>query len=777
MIIENSLHALHLSLEDLSYQLVSKNFPAARLHSHLALGCEIQNQPYDLLKSSWEIEDQTPPESVTTILGRATRSELSLTLREPGRWHLLLKVDFVLFETWPFAGVQMTITNLGDPPIQLLEITPVLIPAGALSFSPEPAQSPAFYSHGWQSWSATGTYGLDEKQRRSMLGPFQQPMVINDSARQTHNKNHFTGDFFGVLGDRKLNIGLLAGFLSQKQAFGSVESRLSPSPSLQLTAQGDRALLMPQKTFTTDLALVGFLDLNQPEPLIPYFQAVAQAHAIQPIDTAPSGWCSWYQFYDRVSAENIKDNIAAMADIQSELPLPLMQIDDGFETYPGDWFDFNERFPDGLQPLVEKIKSQHLTPGVWLAPFIVHPKSRLAREHPDWLLRDQHGKLVNAGFVWNSFNYALDLTHPEALAYTCEVIHTAVQSWGFTYLKLDFLYAAALKGVYQDPTQTRAQVMRRGLEALRDAAGPDITMLACGCPIGSALGLFEAMRIGADVSGHWKPHFPPLSPFLKKEPHMPSVRNALQNVISRAPMHRHWWVNDPDCLLIRPETKLTLPEVQTLASAIALTGGSLLLSDDLPKLPENRLKILRALLPLIDQRAQVLDWFDAHTPSRLRLDIEGSLGKWVLLGFFNWSDHAETWTFSTRLFDLNQPQRWWFREFWTGAFGLIRQDANVRFEKIPPHGCRVIALRPCVPEQPSYLGSNLHLSQGLEVKTFKEHPDHYEIQWHPDFGHKGRIWLYLPAASKAFADHADAMRMTCYALETSNADPILIPKR
>ena len=36
---------------------------------------------------------------------------------------------------------------------------------------------------------------------------------------------------------------------------------------------------------------------------------------------------------------------------------------------------------------------------------------------------------------------------------------------------------------------------------------------------------------------------------------MPSVRNALQNVLCRLPLHQRWWINDPDCLLLRPETR------------------------------------------------------------------------------------------------------------------------------------------------------------------------------------------------------------------------------
>ena len=402
---------------------------------------------------------------------------------------------------------------------------------------------------------------------------------------------------YGLIGDRETKVGMVAGFLSQKAQFGSLEASFIPEPSLKVWANGDDRHIPSGTKIQTDWLAVSFVSLADPDPLGPYLATVGRLHGVVQDESVPVGWCSWYHFYQDIDEKVLDANLDTVIALEPELPLELFQIDDGFETYPGDWYDFDPGFPNGLKPLVEKTKAAGLIPGVWLAPFIVHNKARLVTEHPDWLLRDAEGKTVTAGFVWNNFTLALDLTNPEALAYTQDVIRTAVQDWGFTYLKLDFLYAAALDGVYQDPTLTRAQVLRMGLEALREAAGPEITMLGCGCPLGSGLGIFEAMRISADVSGYWKPHFPPVSGILQNEPHMPSARNAIHNILTRAPLHRRWWVNDPDCLLVRPDTKLSLAEVQTLTSAIGLTGGSLLVSDDLPALPEDRLAIAQALLP------------------------------------------------------------------------------------------------------------------------------------------------------------------------------------
>ena len=105
-------------------------------------------------------------------------------------------------------------------------------------------------------------------------------------------------------------------------------------------------------------------------------------------------------------------------------------------------------------------------PGLWLAPYMSIPRARLIREHPDWLLRGSLGRPVYAGFVWDAFTTALDLTHPAVVEHTCRLISTATHEWGFP-IKLDFLYAAALPGRRHDPTLNRAQTLRIGLEKLR----------------------------------------------------------------------------------------------------------------------------------------------------------------------------------------------------------------------------------------------------------------------------------------------------------------------
>ena len=575
-----------------------------------------------------------------------------------------------------------------------------------------------FYSNGWQSWSPSGWYGGSERMKISKLGGLQHPMIYNPGTPLPRKSGQFSSDMFAVIGDRKARSGFVLGFLSQVEQFGSIFMDLNTPSKLEMWANCDDVRLDAGKTICTDWAVFNPILLDHRDPMDKYLEAAARQNNVSVPVESPVGWCSWYHFYTNLSEQDVRNNLQTILEQQETLPIQLVQIDDGFETQVGDWFSFKPEFPQGVAPLAGEITREGLTPGLWLAPFIVHTKSQLIKDHPEWMLRKKNGKLANAGFVWGRLNTALDLTVPEALAYACDVVRTAAKEWGYPYLKLDFLYAAAVECVYHDPTRTRAQVLRKGMEALREAVGSQVTLLGCGAPLGSVLGLVEANRIGADVSGDWLPNFKGIGAFFKHEPAMPSARNSVRNILTRASLHQHWWINDPDCLLIRPDTSLTLAEVRSLASVIALTGGSLLVSDDLPKLPAERLRIAEILVPVIGERARVIDWFDNGMPEKLRLDQVGAMGEWHILANFNWSDKMVSREITLADYHLN-PGKYVVREFWTGDIGTLSTTQTYKLNQIPTHGCAVLAVRHADDEMPAYLGSDLHISQGMEVAEWR----------------------------------------------------------
>ena len=683
---------------------------------------------YNLITKSWN-PFQLMKTTTDSLHGKLHRLEFSIFIEELSQ---IVRLTFALSEELPIFLWNGVLENQSSSQVfvNFIELLNIGDSAHDLDSKLVRANETikanfTFHANGWQSWSHTGTYRDDQVQHHTRLRFFQDVMVQNPGTPVFRQTGHFSGDFFGVLADRNSRSAYLFGFLSQKQQFGSVEAYISGKTKIRLWANGDRTILFPGQNFPTDWAIMFPFYFDQPDPLAIYYEAVSRENQVQITNKIPVGWCSWYHFYQNINEDKILRNLNTINKLKAEMPLSLIQIDDGYQKEVGDWYSFRKGFPHGVAPIAEKISSSGHIPGLWMAPFILHPNSDFAIDHPEMILRKKSGRPVNAGFVWNVFTQAIDLTVPGAIDVVKEMIETAVHKWGFPYLKLDFLYAGALKGNRFDNSQTRAQVLRKAMQEIRLSAGEDTFLLACGAPLGSVVGLVQANRIGADISGSWYPQFNGISIFFKKEPHMPSAKNAIQNIITRAEQHNRWWINDPDCLLVRPEIDLTINEIQSLASLIAITGGSLLVSDDLPKLTQERRRIIEILLPIIGKRANVMDWLDTTTPHNLRLDLDNASGDWNLMARFNWKDEPRETYLSFPDFGLPQLS-YWVYSFWENKIQLIRAGEPIHFPSLPAHGVALLGVRPVLSDN-QYLGSNLHISMGLEVSCMEKTSEGIEL--------------------------------------------------
>jgi len=111
-----------------------------------------------------------------------------------------------------------------------------------------------------------------------------------------------------------------------------------------------------------------------------------------------------------------------------------------------------------------------------------------------------------------------------------------------------------------------------------------------------SIGFFDGMRISCDVAPFWNPER--IRIFLKDRNAL-CTKKALINDITRSSMHRHLWLNDPDCLLVRKKkNKMNEAQTKLMASVMAVSGGMLLVSDDLTKLETDRLDLLKKAFQL-----------------------------------------------------------------------------------------------------------------------------------------------------------------------------------
>jgi len=423
--------------------------------------------------------------------------------------------------------------------------------------------------------------------------------------------------------------------------------------------------------------------------LAAYAAAVAAAMKARVPARAPVGWCSWYYYFSGITEAAMLENLRALAALRSEVRFDYVQVDDGYQADVGDWVTTNAKFPRGMGALATQIDAEGFMPGIWTAPFIARRGSRLLREHPDWFVQTARGRprfaIYNPVWGWGGNCYALDTTHPAVQDWLRNVVHTLVHFWGYRVLKLDFLYAAALPGRRYDPRATRAAALRRGLEIIRETAGDDVFLLGCGCPLGPAIGVVDAMRIGPDVAPYWS-KWHTRGP--QRDLHGLATKHAVRNTLTRAFLHRVWWLNDPDCLMVREaDTELTLDEVLTLATAIAVTDGMVVLSDAMSTVTPERLALLQRTLAATGGRAEVVDLMQSDMPE---IVVSRAPGR-TLLAVFNFADepvvkHIDLAATAADLVGATEATDWW-----TGERVAVH-GGRLDLGELPAHGSRLLVL-------------------------------------------------------------------------------------
>ncbi len=298
---------------------------------------------------------------------------------------------------------------------------------------------------------------------------------------------------------------------------------------------------------------------------------IAATHGARTHQPTAAGWCSWYHHGQAVAASDV----IAIAEYAQHtgIPLPVIQIDDGFQCQVGDWA-CNDRFPHGWAPVIGAIHDAGSVPGVWLAPLAVHESTELFRHHPEWIQRDASGALVGEANNWGPRSRWLDPTHPQAAAWLRTLL-SEHRDLGFRYFKIDFNSINAVSCVAPHATRlhnkrrTAFQALRDLYQLYREAIGEDSYLLACIGFTRAVAGWADASRIGPDSSSVWD------------AAHPCCFRACIEAVGQNAWANGILFANDPDVSYTRPRSLLTVAEWQTWHGFVGLLGGLALISEPL----------------------------------------------------------------------------------------------------------------------------------------------------------------------------------------------------
>jgi alpha-galactosidase len=587
--------------------------------------------------------------------------------------------------------VVATLTNEGMVPVEVERLT--VLHTDRLRVG-ERSTNWRTYRNGFQSWAGTRTLGVDERDA-DVVTPLVRLSTTDARHPSPTAVGHVRSDALSAIAEPRSGDALGLGVTELAGAFAYVEL-VAPGglvDRLEVWADLDGVPLAPGDSVSCPVRIVATHGRGAGERALGEVAAAAgRAMGARATDRPhPGGWCSWYYYFTDITQADVVENLEVLAADGRDGPTfgcEYVMVDDGHQSRIGDWLATDrDRFPDGMAALASRIRESGFDAGIWWAPFLVHPSSRVAAEHPDWLLRNGRGRpvvgIVNPNWSLTAPMRVLDTTRPEVLEHLRHVAAT-IGAWGYAIQKLDFLYAASLPGVRHDPTVTRARSLRMGLDAIRDGVGDDGFLLGCGSPLGPAVGVVDAMRIGADVTPYWSNL---IDKVVGRGRHALATRNAVVNVATRAPLDRRWWLNDPDCLMVREDrTQLSDSEVEVLATVMGMTDGMLVISDRLSLLPPRRREVIARTRELAGGTVEVADLFEQQLPELLisRHDRHTDVAA------LNLGDRPRRTSVDLRLRGVDCPDGT-IEELWTRA--SVPVAAGIAdLGTLPPHSARVLRI-------------------------------------------------------------------------------------
>ncbi len=432
-----------------------------------------------------------------------------------------------------------------------------------------------------------------------------------------------------------------------------------------------------------------------------YYRDVLGVKFYQPIDKSrfarpPSGWCTWYYYYNRITAEEVRRNAEWIAANLKDFGLRYVQIDDGWQGTGAhgsarNWEAINtNRFPNGMAAVARHIKSLGLTPGLWIAP---HGQNNddVVKGNPGVFLLQPDG--TTASDTWEG-RFLVDPTCPASGAYFHQLFQR-MSDWGYDYFKIDgqpivVEEYAKTKSFMKSPSDDAAGLYRQTLKEIRGAIGPDRYLLGCwGIPLEGA-GIMNGSRTGGDIVLGWG-----------------GFQVALRPTLQFYYLHNIVWYSDPDVVLVR--APLTLEQARVWATLQGLTGQALMSSDRLMDLGEERVELLRRIYPAADIRP--LDLFPTERYKRLwDLKVNHLGRRYDVVGVFNFdTTRADQVYLNWKELGLPDGKPVHVFDFWNQEYlGAWTEGIAV---PSAPTSCRVLTLLPASDEI-QLISTSRHITQG-----------------------------------------------------------------
>jgi alpha-galactosidase len=140
---------------------------------------------------------------------------------------------------------------------------------------------------------------------------------------------------------------------------------------------------------------------------------------------------TWRPFRSNINEKVIKETTSSLQGTGTD----VLIIDEGWQDLWGDWNADSIKFPRGMKPVCDDIISKGMKPGMWFSFSTADVKSKIVREHPEWIIRDRSGN-PECLHAWSDRWYTMSMSSPW-YDHMLNIMKKYVRECRLAYVKLD----------------------------------------------------------------------------------------------------------------------------------------------------------------------------------------------------------------------------------------------------------------------------------------------------------------------------------------------------
>jgi hypothetical protein len=569
----------------------------------------------------------------------------------------------------------------------------------------------------WRVHLDSGRSGWSGVKALEYLGPDKYFEPISQKKADGATETFHQSDMDSVVWDASSGASLLAGFLRQRHGRNFI--RVIPNEGatdiarveavqelgLEIAPGGEQPLDPLVTSWGTD-----------PYSLLETYGSAVGAYHGKKFDAPPIvGMMTWYGYGTAIDEKIILENAQLIATLFRGYPQKmqlLMLCDHGWQQDAnwGDWEPDKSRFPRGMKWLAEQMETYGVSLGLWYTPFCISPN---APHHAQWEALESlnaPGKPQSSeACVWGHLAgqpHCMPITFfdgglPAVQKMWGDTL-ARMKAWGTVYWKLDFFSLRTSSSNRRKLGD--GELYAQTYKTFRAVAG-GATLNPGSSDNNLQVGYCDSTRISADMgqAGDWSGT-------------IDGYRHGMGTIAALWYKHRNFFVNDPDSIQIAKGCPLG--EARVRATVVAMSGGHVMLSEDLRSVDPERLELVRRLLPVYPHAARPLDLFEHPFPQGYPalwcLSLPTGFGPMTVLAVFNLTRATQKYQITPRMLGLESGKTFLALEWWQYRWlGRFEEEFEI---EVPAGDVAVIHAQP-VKDVPSLVSVSHHFTGGYVIES------------------------------------------------------------